>query len=88
MLIDSLQADSSPASPAQANAQMKSTVDAVRSGHNAVVMVVKVAGVQGETAAQLNGVYEPVKEHSGKLSMYNDNGAKLYSAFLFNMVFP
>ena len=40
-------------------------------GHNAVVMVVKVAGVQGETAAQLNGVYEPVKEHSGKLSMYN-----------------
>jgi hypothetical protein len=40
-------------------------------GHNAVVIVVKVAGVQGETAAQLNGVYEPVKGHSGKLSMYN-----------------
>ena len=39
--------------------------------HHAVVMVVKVAGVQGETAAQLNGVYEPVKGQSGKLSMYN-----------------
>jgi hypothetical protein len=39
--------------------------------HHAVVMVVKVAGVQGETAAQLNGVYAPVREDSGELSMYN-----------------
>jgi hypothetical protein len=40
--------------------------------HHAVVMVVKVADVQGETAAQLNGVYAPVREDSGELSMYND----------------
>ncbi len=39
--------------------------------HDAVVMV-KVQGVQGETAAQLNGVYESVKEPSGELFiMYN-----------------
>jgi len=34
-------------------------------------MVVKVAGVQGETAAQLNGVYAPVREDSGELFKYN-----------------
>ncbi len=34
-------------------------------------LVVKVAGVQGETADQLNGVYEPVTEPSGQLSLHN-----------------
>jgi len=55
--------------------RIKDVVDVVRenlsSQEEARHLVVVVAGVQGETADQLNGVYEPVTEPSGQLFLHN-----------------